>query len=60
MAEAGKPDRLLTIAADDSSHSDGEEEEVGVLALRGASDVKKRLLGYHKEHVDLILAEFGG
>ena len=60
MAEAGKPDRVLTIAADDSSDSDGERAEVGVLALRGASDVKKRLLGYQKKIVDLILAGFDG
>jgi hypothetical protein len=47
MAEAGKPDRVLAIAADDSSDSDGEEVEVAVLALRGASDVKKRPLGLY-------------
>jgi hypothetical protein len=35
MAEAGKPDRVLTIAADDSSGSDSEEVVVGVLAFRG-------------------------
>jgi hypothetical protein len=39
MTKAGKPDRVLTIAADDSSDSDGEEVEVGVLALRGASSI---------------------
>ena len=60
MAEAGSPDHVLTIAADDSSDSDGERAEVGVLALRGASDVKKRLLGYQKKIVDLILAGFDG
>ena len=58
MAEAGQPDRVLTIAADDSSDSDAEEVVVGVLALRGASDVKKRLQGYQKKIVDRILAGF--
>jgi hypothetical protein len=51
---------VLTIAADDSSDSDGEEVEVGVLALCGASGVKKWLLGYQKKTFDLILAGFDG
>jgi hypothetical protein len=57
IAEAGKPDRVLTIAADDSSDSDGEEVEVGVLALRGASDVKKTAAGILKENCQ---SDFGG
>ena len=64
MAEAGKcyrkPDGVLTIAAYDSNDSDEEEVEVGVLALGGASDVKKRLLRYQKKIVDLILAGIDG
>jgi hypothetical protein len=60
MTKAGKPDRVLTIAADDSSDSDGEEVELGVLALRGASDVKKQLVGYQQIIIDLILAGFDG
>jgi hypothetical protein len=49
----------LAITADDSSDSDDSEgAEVGVLALRGTSDVKRRLLGFQKKIVDLTLMGF--